>query len=176
VESKALSKAGKSFKLGVHVITAPAVILAARIQRDNEKKRVEAKEVKAAAKDDSTEADAISTFESWRSKGRMQFKLNGKDVGQPDMDKSQMKIILAYLLKKGGFDEAISAHNKNRSTLWERLLKFGADNDDGKRNWVGQMQHLKETFWKEAPVEKLLKQPPLFKVDTSMEGGCFGRW
>jgi hypothetical protein len=75
------------------------------------------------------------------------------------------------MLKKGGFDEAISAHSKNRSTLWERLLKFGADND-GKRNWVGQMQHLKETFWETAPVEKLLKLPPLFTVDTSMEGGA----
>ena len=101
----------------------------------------------------------------------MQFKSNGKDVGQPDMDSKQMKIILAYLLKKGGFDEAISAHNKNRSTLWDRLLKFGADND-GKRNWVGQMQHYCDVFWGEASVEKLLKQPPLFAFDNSMKSGA----
>lgn len=163
VDQKALSKAGRCFKLGQHVITAPVVRLAAQIQRDREKQRVEAKEKKTAAKNDSTEMDAIVAFGSWN--GNKRYKIIGRDIGQPDMDKQQMRIILAYLLKKGSVDETISSHDKNRATIWDRLQQFGRD--DGQRNWVGQMQHFSDKFYETSSTQRLLQLPPLFPVDDS---------
>ena len=174
VEKKALSKAGRSFKLGCHVITAGPVVLAAKMQKKLEEERIKAKEAKAAAKDDSAEGDAMAAFQAWTSKN-MPYKMSGKDYGQPDIGRPQMRCILAYLLKKGNCEENISKHDKSRATIWERLQKFGANN--GEQTWVGQMQTYHRLFWSSTSTstEQLLKQPPLFtagppKDNTALMG------
>ena len=100
VEKKALSKAGKSFKLGCHVITAGAVVEAAKLQRRREEERIKAKEAKAAAKDDSAEGDAMAAFQTWTNK-KMPYKMSGKDCGQPDISRPHMRSIPSVFVKEG---------------------------------------------------------------------------